>query len=123
MIEIHPERKKDKLQELYSTANITMTDSSIAIVAADGDEVLGSCLFDLGYSVIIHDITPKDDVAFADGLLRSALHVGVENGVMTAFYSDTAPENLIKNLGFIKNADTKELDVEKLFKSCCSCEK
>lgn len=122
MIEIHPLKDKDKLAVLYKNAGVIMNADSIAIVATDGDEVLGNCLFDMGNdSITVHHIEPKDDIMFADGLLRSALHVGVQNGKMTAFHSESAPVELISKLGFIKNDIKNELNVEKLFSSCKNC--
>lgn len=121
MIEIRPLRETNALAKLYSDNNINMNKNSIAIVATDGDEVLGFCLFDLDESVVVHLISPRNDIAFADGLLRSALHVGVENGIMTAFYSEKASKEIFEKLRFIKNADKRELNVEKLFSSCQNC--
>ncbi len=121
MIEIHPLREKQVLEKLYSQNNVLMNENSIAVVATDNTEVLGFCLFDLGDSTVVHCINPENDIAFADGLLRSALHVGVENGKMTAFYSETAPVALLETLKFIKNADNRELNVDKLFSSCQNC--
>ena len=124
MIEIHPIRDRDKLKKLYMAKDVSYNEKSIAVIASDGDEVLGTCLFDLSEKeMTIHHISPTDDIMFADGILRSALHVGVENGIESAFYAETAPEDLIKKLGFIKNTEKNELNVELLFKSCGSCEK
>ena len=122
MIEIHPLRDIENLKKLYKKSNVQMSDCSMAIVASDNDEVLGYCLFDMrDNDLMIFSIEPTDDVNFADGLLRSALHVGVENGRMTAFYSENAPEKLFSTLGFIKNAEKRELNVNKLFSSCQNC--
>lgn len=125
MIEIHPLRDYEKLLPLYKSAGIQMNQNSMAIVAADGNEILGNCLFDIDETcTVVHSIDPIDDISFADGLLRSALHVGVENGKMTAYYSENAPVKLFEMLKFIKNAENRELNVEKLFSSCknCQCE-
>ena len=122
MIEIHPLRDKSKLAGYYKAAGANMNDNSMAVVATDGDDVLGNCLFDMNDDhLLVHHLEPKNDMYFADGLLRAALHVGVENGKMLAFYSDTAPFALFKDLGFIKNAENNELNVEKLFSSCQKC--
>ena len=124
MIEIHPLREKDKLEKLYKEKKISFNDNSIAVVASDGDDIIGTCLFELfEKDMTIHHVSPTDDIMFADGILRSALHVGVENGIKCAFYSKTAPEDLIKKLGFLKNTENNELKVELLFTSCGSCEK
>ena len=124
MIEIHPVREADKLIPLYKEAGIELNKNSMAVVAQDGEEILGNCLFDLTDEFfMLHSIQPKDDLYFADGLLRSALHVSAENDIMTAYYSKSAPIDLVNKLGFIKNAEKNELDIEKLFKSCESCGK
>ena len=122
MIEIHPLRDTDKLCALYKKQNITMNEHSMAVVASDREDILGFCLFELkNDGLLVHSLEPKEDVFFADGILRSALHVGVENGVNEAFYSENAPEKLFETLKFIKNAEKKELNVGKLFSSCQSC--
>ena len=122
MIEIHPLRDKLLLSELYKKHGVAFGDTSIAIVASDGEEVLGCCLFDMTKeSGEVHFIEPVSDVMFADGLLRSALHVCVENGVNIVFYSENAPVSLFERLKFIKNADKRELNVDKLFSSCKNC--
>ena len=122
MIEIHPLREIDKLAELYKSAGIEMTDGSMSVVASDRGEILGFCLFEMNSdNLLIHALEPKEDVYFADGILRTALHVGVENGKNTAFYSEKAPEKLFKSLDFVKNEESRELNVEKLFSSCKSC--
>lgn len=122
MIEIHPLREKDLLKVLYDKYSVPFGADSIAIVASDGDEVLGCCIFDMtDQKGVVHLIDPVDDVMFADGLLRSALHVLVENGIDAAFYSENAPVSLLSKLKFIKNPETRELDIEKLFTSCKNC--
>lgn len=122
MIEIHPLRDRQKLEEYYISAKVSMTDNSMAVIAADGDEVIGNCLFDMNDdNIMIHHLEPSFDRYFADGLLRSALHVGVENGKMLAFYSESSLFPLFNSLGFIKNAENSELNVEKLFSSCQNC--
>ena len=122
MIEIHPLRDVVKLAELYKSASVNLNETSMAVVASVREEILGFCLFEMNDdSILIHSLEPKDDVFFADGILRSALHVGIENGRNDAFYSEKAPETLFEALKFIKNKDTKELDVGKLFSSCKSC--
>ncbi len=124
MIEIHPLRDKCSLADYYISAKVDMNDNSMAVVATDGDEVIGNCLFDMNDdNIMIHHLEPTNDRFFADGLLRSALHVGVENGKMLAFYSENSLYTLFNSLGFIKNAEKNELNVEKLFSSCQNCEK
>ena len=123
MIEIHPLREKEELAKLYVENNVKMNKDSMAVVCADGVEILGFCLFDmLDNSLVVHSLEPKNDLYLADGILRSALHVGVENRIMSAFYSENAPEDVFSKLKFIKNSENKELNVDKLFSSCKNCD-
>ncbi len=123
MIEIHPLRDKQKLAKLYIDNNVIMKESSMAVVCSDGDEFLGFCLFDMEKEHLeLHVLEPENDLFLVDGILRSALHVGVENGIMNAIYSETAPSEVLSKLKFIKNAETRELLVDKLFSSCKNCE-
>lgn len=123
MIEIHPLRDKEKLAKLYVDSNVKMNENSMAVVCADGDDVLGFCLFDmLADSLVVHSLEPQNDLMLLDGILRSALHVGVENGIMSAFYSEKAPKDVFSKLKFIKNEENRELNVDKLFSSCKNCD-
>ena len=123
MIEILPERTPSVLAPLYNEKGITLGENCIAAIAKAGSEVLGYCLFELTEDKLtVFALEPQNDIMLADGILRSALHVGVANEVMTAYYADTAPENLFKKLGFIGEQE-RSLKVEKLFQSCKGCAK
>jgi len=122
MLEIHPVRDKEKLQPLYSKHELVFSDDCMAVFAMDGEEMIGYCLFSLGAdNISVKLLVPIDDIVLADGILRSTLHVAVENGKVNAFYEKSAPENVFKTLGFIKNIETKSLLIQKLFSSCKSC--
>ncbi len=122
MIKILPINSSEKLKNLYADSGVELTSSSSAVVANDGDEVIGYCLFEIdGGSITVSAVEPLSDFYLADGILRSALHVGVERGVDKAFYSDNAPFELFDRLKFIKNSKNKELDIGKLFSSCQNC--
>ena len=123
MIEILPERSQCALAPLYEKHNIELGADKMASIAKFGDEVLGYCLFELNKDKLtVFALEPQNDIMLADGILRAALHVGVANEVMTAFYEDSVNEQLIKRLGFIGN-EPKSLKVEKLFQSCTGCAK
>lgn len=122
MIEIHPLRDKDKLSALYKEFDTEYSKNRIAVVASDGEEVLGNCLFEIDNDeMTVFQLYPTDDIPFADGILRSALFVGTENGVKKAFYTENSPVELFRKLGFIKNPDEKTLKIEKLSESCRNC--
>ena len=48
----------------------------------------------------------------ADGILRSALHIAAERSIMDARYAENASEELFEKLGFVKNKEEKQLDIE-----------
>lgn len=123
MITVSPEKDKSVIAELFSNGGILVNDFSSAVIAKCGDEILGYCLYDLEKAKItVHKVTPQDDIMLADGILRSALHVAAERSIMDARYSEQAPEELFKKLGFIKNQSEKTLDIDKLFGGC-GCKK
>lgn len=122
MISVLPLKDKKELTELYSEHGIEYTDNRIAVVARQKNEVLGCCLFSLDEdSVTVLLIEPVSDIMLADGILRSALHVGVENGKNSAYWKGSGMTELFKRLDFIKNEDERSLKIEKLFQSCCGC--
>ncbi len=121
MIILKPTDDENLIKEYYQKENIAFSAASNLLLATERDEVLGYCLFDVDDVLTVHIIEPLNDLSLLDGVLRSTLHVGCERGVVDAFYADTAPEAAFNTLGFIKNKAEKRLDVEKLFKSCCSC--
>lgn len=123
MIEVHPVKDGQVIKSMYEKDGLTCAEVSSAVAAYCDGEIVGSCLYDIGGGkMIIRAVHPENDIMLADGMIRSALHVGTENGVTSAFYGDTAPEKLFDKLRFIKNKETKEINISKLFESCCGCE-
>lgn len=123
MIEILPERSTLNLAPLYKEKGIELAENRMAVIARAGSEILGYCLFELdSEKLTVLALDPENDIMLADGILRSALHVGVANEVMNAYYSESAPEILFKRLGFL-GEEPKSLKVEKLFQSCKGCSK
>ena len=122
MISLAPLKEKDKINLFFSKANLDANENSGCVAATQNGEVLGFCLYDLTKDkMIIRYIEPLNDLALADGILRSTLHVAAEKSIMNAFYVDTANEEFFAKLDFIKDMSEKSLKIEKLFESCCSC--
>lgn len=121
MLVLKPTDDKNLIKEYYEKENIPFSDKSNLLLAADREDVLGYCLFDIDNALTVYKIEPMDDIFLLDGVLRSTLHVGCERGKTDAFYADIAPEAIFERLGFVKDKVEKRLDVEKLFKSCCDC--
>ena len=116
------ETDENKLKRFFKENGIEKNGNSGCVTAKTGGQILGFCLYDLdGEKIVIKYICPLDDIPLSDGILRSTLHVAAERFVMNAFYADTVPEDFLKKIGFIKNADEKRLDIDKLFKSCSDC--
>lgn len=124
MIEIKTCLDKNVLLKIFNECNCDFSENSVAVLAYEGDEIVGNCLYEkhCGYLDIL-DINPKDDLLLADGLLRSALFVGIESGCIEAYFTEYAPVDLLKKLDFISNIDKKQLNVNKLFSSCQNCGK
>ena len=124
MLTLAPMAEKKKIAELFNEKGISLSEFSGCVTAKNGDEVLGLCLYELtDKKITVQYIEPLNDIPLADGILRSTLHVAAERSVMNAFYADTLPEDFLKKIGFIKDAEQKSLDIDKLFKSCSGCGK
>lgn len=121
MITLAPVSERKEIERLFTENSLTYTEFSGCVKASCGEDILGYSLYDLeSDKMVIYIITPQDDLLFADGILRSTLHIAAERSVMNTFYDDNI-ENLCEKLTFIKNKEEKRLDIDKLFKSCCSC--
>lgn len=124
MLTLAPMADKAEIENIFREKRIASSEFSGCVTAKNGDEVLGLCLYELtDKKIIVQYIEPLNDIPLADGILRSTLHVAAERSVMNAFYADTVPEDFLKKIGFIKDAEQKSLDIDKLFKSCSGCGK
>lgn len=124
MISLLELKDKKETEKLFTEAELSANEFSSCLTAVNGKELLGYCLFDLDdKEILIRYISPLSDIPLADGILRSTLHIAAERGVMNAFYDDTISEDFFKKTGFIKDTNEKRLDIDKLFKSCCDCNK
>lgn len=122
MITVLPVKDNSKVSFLFETNGIEFTSESAAVEAKEKEKVCGYCLFYMNEKeIVIEKIEPLNDIFLADGILRSALHVAVCNNINSAFYGENAPEELFKKLKFILNEENKELNINKLFESCCGC--
>ena len=110
----------DKTMELYGKYGISyFEDISKAIGACDNEKVPGTCLYDIKpSSVTIRLIDPKEDLTMADSMLRSALFIAANRGIMEAYFQEPVETQLIKNLGFLGNEADKTIDITNLFNPC-----
>lgn len=119
MISVLPSKDKEEIYALFNKHNLETDEFSGCVIARMGETVLGYCLYRLDNKTItVFAVEPQADIMLADGILRSALHVAAENFVLDAYYNDNAPIDLFKKLDFIKNADEKRLNIDKLFGGC-----
>ncbi len=124
MITVLPVNNAEELEAIYNQYHMPLNVNSGATVARAGDDVLGCCLFDIDTEkIVITALEPVNDIMLADGILRSALHIADYRGISEAYYSDTAPLDLLCTLDFIKNREEKSLKIEKLHESACNCKK
>ena len=124
MLTLAPMADKAEIENIFREKRIASSEFSGKKKKKNGDEVLGLCLYELtDKKITVQYIEPLNDIPLADGILRSTLHVAAERSVMNAFYTDTVPEDFLKKIGFIKDAEQKSLDIDKLFKNCSGCGK
>lgn len=123
MLTLRPEKNRKTVESLYFEKNIEYNENSQCVSCTDEKEILGFCLFDLeSNKITVKYIEPVTDIALADGILRSSLHVAAERSITAAYYDDTVPEDFLQRVKFIKNKNEKTLNIDKLFESCCNCE-
>lgn len=124
MVEVKNIEKSETL-DLFKAKNITYHETeSFAMCAKDGASVLGYCLYDIREGkIIVRLIEPEKDILIADGLLRSALFVAANRGIMEAEYEETVSAELIMRLGFSNNKQNNTIDISNLFSSCENCKK
>lgn len=123
MLTLGPVSDREMVKSIFNEKNIPYNENSQCVSCADVEEILGFCLFDLEKDKItVKYIEPVTDIALADGILRSSLHVAAERSITAAYYDDTVPEDFLQSVKFIKNKNEKTLNIDKLFESCCNCE-
>lgn len=122
MIKVLPLREKDAVEKLFLENKIEYNENCLAVRATDKDDLLGYTLFSIDKNVLnLYLVETFNDFSLVDGLVRSSLHVGVENGVTDAYCCSDTLFDTLKLLDFIKNEQTKEINIERLFQSCCGC--
>ena len=119
MIEVK-ELSSEKAQQLYKENNLSYAEETAAAISAfDGEVSLGTCLYDMTSTAItIRLILPSDDLIMADSMLRSALFVAANRGIMEAYYSEAVTTELINKLGFLGNEGKRTIDITNLFNPC-----
>lgn len=124
MLEILVCEDKTVTKELYKSLKIDFKEDFLAIRAMNREECLGFALFQVeGKKETVFAVEPKTDRMLADGLLRSALHVGCERGIEEAYYSGEDYLELYEKINFVEDKETKKLKLQNLFTDCCSCKK
>ncbi len=116
--------EKDAAKSLYESRNMVFKeDICEAMVLVDKENILGVCLFEIeNGKITIASLSPESDVMLADGVLRSALFIAANRGIMEADYSEGVSGDLIKRLGFA-GAQNNSIDITNLFSSCGNCKK
>ena len=119
MVEVK-ELSKEKAKSLFCENNLSFCEeTAFAISALDGEETLGTCLYDMtSSSVTVRFIDPVNDLTMADSMLRSALFIAANRGIMEAYFDAPVTVELVKKLGFLGNADNKTIDITNLFNPC-----
>lgn len=122
MLTLAPLKNKAEVEAIFKAKNIPFNEFSGVVTANDGKDVIGMSLYELtNDKMTVFYIEPTSDIALADGILRSTLHVAAERSIMSAYYAEPMDISFLKKVDFIKSEDEKSLQIDKLFKSCCSC--
>lgn len=124
MLQIKPQNDEKKLKELYGAAGIPFSGNSVGIEAYDGENMIGYCLFSVeDRRMTILALTPANDLSLADGIVRSALYVGICRSVIDAYYTENKEiENLLLRLDLIEDKATKRINIGRLFNTCECCQ-
>ena len=122
MIEIKKNEDINEIKQLCKISGIEFNDTTNAATMMDREERLGFSIFDIvDNKAILKNLEPTDDYALADGMLRSTIHIALQNNCNSVFYSCDNLEILFDRLGFILDKNLKQLNTDKLFQSCCDC--
>ncbi len=122
MLTLAPLKNKEEIESIFKNKNIPFGKFSGVVTANDGEKVIGMSLYELtNDKMTVFYIEPVSDIPLADGILRSTLHVAAERSIMSAYYAEPMDISFLKKIDFIKNEEEKSLQIDKLFKSCCSC--
>lgn len=124
MLQILVCEDKNITQNLYKSLKLEYKAEYLAIRAMAGEDCLGFALFCIDKnSETVFAVEPKEDRMLADGLLRSALHVGCERGITEAFYLGDDYIELYEKINFIEYKEQNKLKLQNLFTDCCACKK
>ena len=122
MLTLAPLKNKAEVEAIFKAKNIPFNEFSGVVTANDGTCVIGMSLYELtNDKMTVFYIEPVSDIPLADGILRSTLHIAAERSIMSAYYAEPMDISFLKKIDFIKNEEEKSLQIDKLFKSCCSC--
>lgn len=122
MLTLAPLKEKSEIESIFKELNFKFNEFSGVLTAFDGKEVIGKSLYYLdSEKITVIFIEPISDIPLADGILRSTLHIAAEKSIMNAYYEVSLPESFLEKIDFIKSKEEKSLQIDKLFKSCCSC--
>ena len=122
MLTLAPLKEISEIESIFKELIFEFIEFSGVLTAIDGIEVIGISLYYLdSEKITVIFIEPISDIPLADGILRSTLHIAAEKSIMKAYYEVSLPESFLEKIDFIKSKEEKSLQIDKLFKSCCSC--
>lgn len=119
MITVSPEKDIETIKKFFADSGFDFREDSGVVSAKTGDGLLGYCLYYLDKKRMeILKLFPTDDIALADGILRSTIHVACERFVMDIRYNELTDPEIFKKLDFIKDGSERALNADKLFGGC-----
>lgn len=110
-------------EELFKKENIKFGINCFAVRAMQGENCLGYVIFNIeDEKETVFAVFPENDILLADGLIRSALHIGCERGIKEGYYNKKL-YHLLKKIDFVENKEENKLKFQNLFTNCCCCNK
>lgn len=120
MLEIKIVTDMQKVAELCAQCGITDTDRMNVLAATDKGEVIAYTVFMMDEeSLTLLRIMPPDDYSWADGMVRSTMHVAVTRGIDKLYFTEEIDGKMLSKLSLVKSEEKRELDAEALFRDKC----
>lgn len=121
MIKVQIVEDKTLAKELCEKVGFFVTDNRFVMAAEDRGEILAYSVFTIDKNIMtLEYLCPEEDALMADAIIRSTLHIAATRGLTEVFYGEKCSEKLLLLLRFIKDKETKTLDVSRLFEDSCS---
>lgn len=120
MLQILKQENKESYLDIISDLGISPSEAQIS-EAKDGDTVTGYGIYQfLTDKIVIHIISPENDLVLFDGIARSVMFLAVLKGIERAEFSEAVQKNA-RLLKFVKNSEAALEPISTIFNGCENC--